>query len=78
MVNLNYIFKNYNYMFTNSQNKESIAYYERMLGVIGSLSRLFSESNEPYIQYRVAENLFCKSFLAQNLSRTDCSADASK
>ncbi|MFA7309211.1 MAG: NgoFVII family restriction endonuclease [Patescibacteria group bacterium] len=49
-----------------------------MLKCIGSLSRLFSESKEPYIQYRIAENLFCKSFNAKNLSRTDCSADASK
>lgn len=49
-----------------------------MLKAVGSLSRLFSESDEPYIQYRVAENLFCKSFNAENLSRTDCSADASK
>lgn len=49
-----------------------------MLQTIGSLSRLFSESNEPYIAYRIAENLFCKSFEAENLSRTDCSADASK
>lgn len=49
-----------------------------MLATIGSLSRLFSESNEPYIAYRVAENLFCKAFDAKNLSRTDCSADASK
>jgi len=39
---------------------------------------LFSESQEPYIQYRIAENLFCKSFNADNLSRTDCSADAAK
>lgn len=65
-------------MFINRQNKSNIEYYEKMLKVIGSLSRLFSESNEPYIQYRITENLFCKSFLAENLSRTDCSADASK
>ena len=49
-----------------------------MLKTIGSLSRLFSEGGEPYIEYRIAENLFCKSFKAKNLSRTDCSADASK
>jgi hypothetical protein len=65
-------------MFLSKQNKEQIKYYREMLKTIGSLSRLFSESNEPYIQYRIAENLFCKSFVAKNLSRTDCSADASK
>jgi hypothetical protein len=65
-------------MFLKSQDSKRIEYYEGMLKTIGSLSRLFSESNEPYIQYRIAENLFCKSFNADNLSRTDCSADASK
>lgn len=65
-------------MFLKSQEKEQIEYYREMLKIIGSLSRLFSEGSEPYIQYRVAENLFCKAFGAENLSRTDCSADASK
>lgn len=65
-------------MFLKRQEKINIDYYAKMLKTIGSLSRLFSESNEPYIQYRIAENLFCKSFKADNLSRTDCSADASK
>ncbi len=49
-----------------------------MLKIVGSLSGLFSESDEPYVAYRMAENLFCKAFGAKNLSRTDCSADASK
>lgn len=65
-------------MFLDLQDRHRIKYYQKMLGTIGSLSRLFSESNEPYIQYRIAENLFCKAFEADNLSRTDCSADASK
>jgi len=65
-------------MFLAEQKKEQVGYYQEMIKTIGSLSRLFSESNEPYIQYRIAENLFCKSFDAKNLSRTDCSADASK
>ncbi len=65
-------------MFIETQKTASKTYYAKMLETIGSLSRLFSESNEPYIAYRVAENLFCKAFDAENLSRTDCSADASK
>lgn len=65
-------------MFLTDQNEKQIGYYQEMLQTIGSLSRLFSESNEPYVAYRIAENLFCKSFEAENLSRTDCSADASK
>lgn len=65
-------------MFLSNQTKEQIAYYQEMLKTIGSLSRLFSEGGEPYVEYRIAENLFCKSFEAKNLSRSDCSADASK
>jgi hypothetical protein len=65
-------------MFLELQNKEKIEYYKKMLAAVGSLSRLFSESDNPFIQYRVAENLFCKAFDAENLSRTDCSADASR
>ena len=65
-------------MFIESQPAKSKAYYSSMLETIGSLSRLFSESDEPYIAYRLAENLFCKAFDAKNLSRTDCSADAMK
>jgi len=65
-------------MFLQNQSSEQVFYYKEMLKTVGSLSRLFSESNEPYVEYRIAENLFCKSFGAENLSRTDCSADASK
>jgi hypothetical protein len=65
-------------MFLNKQNKKSLEYYAEMLKAVGSLSRLFSDSSEPYIPYRVAENLFCKAFAAENLSRSDCSVDASK
>lgn len=65
-------------MFLDSQDTASKESYKRMLAVIGSLSRLFSEGKEPYLEYRVAENLFCKAFDAENLSRSDASADASK
>lgn len=65
-------------IFLKNQTGDNIGYYAEMLQVVGSLSRLFSEAHEPFIQYRVAENLFCKAFNADNLSRTDCSADATK
>ena len=65
-------------MFLVNQKQERVTYYQEMLKVIGSLSRLFSEGSEPYVEYRVVENLFCRSFGAKNLSRTDCSADASQ
>ena len=49
-----------------------------LLKTIGALSNLFSESHTPYLDYRVVENIFCKSFKAVNLARFDCSADAKK
>ncbi len=45
---------------------------------MGSLSNLYSDNDKPYLDYRVAENLFCMCLEAENLSRTDCTADASK
>ncbi|MDF2537158.1 MAG: hypothetical protein K0S76_179 [Herbinix sp.] len=49
-----------------------------MLSIVGSLSELFSESASPYLHYRAHENIFCKYFIADNLARFDCSADAKK
>jgi len=54
----------------------AIKQYRKLLGILGSLSRLFSESDTPYLNYRIAENIYCKVFDADNLSRSDCSADA--
>lgn len=51
--------------------------YIKLLSAVAKLSGLFSESSVPYINYRVAENIFCKSFNAQNLSRSDTAYDAS-
>lgn len=64
-------------MFIEKQDQNQIDYYHKMLQTVGSLSRLFSDNKQPFLHYRVAENLFCKSFHADNLSRSDVSADAS-
>ncbi len=50
--------------------------YLKLLGAVSKLSGLFSESNIPFINYRVAENLFCRCFNAENLSRSDTAFDA--
>jgi hypothetical protein len=50
--------------------------YLKMLSAVSKLSGLFSESGVPFINYRVAENIFCKSFNADNLSRSDTAFDA--
>lgn len=65
-------------MLINKLSNESRTYYTEILGLIGSLSKLFSDSEIPYLNYRVTENLFCDAFDASNESRTDCSADAVK
>jgi hypothetical protein len=65
-------------MFFKNQNSTQQAQYIKYLQVVGALSNLFSESETPYLYYRVAENVFCKSFGARNLSRSDHAIDAEK
>jgi hypothetical protein len=65
-------------MFYELQSRESQNRYKEMLEATGALSKLSSESNVPYLGYRMAENIFCEAFKADNLSRSDCSADAAK
>ena len=50
--------------------------YLNLLSAVSKISGLFSESAVPYINYRVAENIFCRSFDANNLSRSDTAFDA--
>ncbi|WP_077212412.1 restriction endonuclease PLD domain-containing protein [Bacillus dakarensis] len=65
-------------MFYRKQSNEEKQLYLELLKVVGSLSNLFSESPVPYLYYRAAENIFCRAFNAENLSRGDVSADAAK
>ena len=65
-------------MFLNLQSKDQVDYYVRLLKSAGSISRLFSEAPEVFLVPRVTENLFCKAFNAENLSRSDVSVDAVK
>ena len=64
--------------FLSQQPKVRQEEYFNLLKVMGSLSNLYSDSLVPYLYYRGHENAFCKSFLADNLSRSDASADAGK
>ena len=52
--------------------------YTDLLKMMGLLSNLFAESKNPFLYYRAMENIFCKAFHADNLSRSDVSADAGK
>jgi hypothetical protein len=42
-------------MFITNESKESLERYANLLASVGSLSNLFSDSNIPYLYYRVAE-----------------------
>lgn len=57
--------------------KNELKKYSDMLRAVASLSKLSSESSTPYLGYRQAENIFCLVFNADNISRVDCSVDAS-
>ena len=50
--------------------------YFDMLVLLSSLSNLFSDKSVPYLDYRVAENLFCKYFNAINDARSCTAYDA--
>jgi hypothetical protein len=50
--------------------------YIKLLSLVSRLSSLFSNSDVPFINYRVAENIFCRSFNADNISRSDTAFDA--
>ena len=65
-------------MFYSDQNKSSKKKYQKMLKIIGCLSNLFTDSEIPYLYYRIAEKVFCQAFSAEDLSRSDVSADAQK
>ncbi len=60
------------------QNEKNKKLYIDLLEVTSSLSNLFSDSKNPFLYYRAMENIFCKAFKADNLSRSDISVDASK
>lgn len=63
-------------MFYSNQNSINKEQYQKYLAIVGSLSNLFSASSVPYLYYRIAEKIFCRAFDAEDLSRSDVSADA--
>lgn len=50
--------------------------YFSLLELMARLSNLFSDSSIPFLHYRITENLFCKYYKAENLSRSDTAYDA--
>lgn len=50
--------------------------YFEMLRLMAQLSKLFSESEVPYLDYRLTENLFCRCYEAMNDARSCTAYDA--
>ena len=50
--------------------------YFNSLQMLAQLSRLFSDNDVPYLDYRLAENIFCRYFSAQNDARSCTAYDA--
>lgn len=65
-------------MFFEHQSEAQRQEYLSFLKIVGGLSNLFSDSNVPYLYYRIAEKVFCRAFNAEDLSRSDVSVDAKK
>jgi len=65
-------------MFFDQQTTRQRKEYQNFLKIAGCLSNLFSDSKTPYLYYRIAEKVFCRAFDAEDLSRSDVSADAKK
>lgn len=63
-------------MFITLRRPQQVEYYQKMLGKVGSLSGLYSESDCPLLHYRVTERIFCRAFGAEDLGRADIVADA--
>ena len=66
----------YNNLESFLNNWKGNSTYFEMLRLMASLSRLFSESATPYLDYRLTENLFCKYYEAQNDARSCTAYDA--
>ncbi len=65
-------------MFITKQNDENRKKYFQLLQAIGALSQLASDSDSPYLYYRVAEKIFVMAFDASDLSRSDVSIDVER
>jgi hypothetical protein len=63
-------------MLFNSLPSGKKKHYKKMLVSVCSLSRFFSKDAIPYLDYRMSENVYCKVFMAKNVSREDSPVDA--
>ena len=64
--------------FISKQPKQKFKEYERLLKIAGSLSRINSDDKIPLLYFMTAETIFCLVFEADNISKSNISADAKK
>jgi len=64
--------------FYPEQSNQSKRKYHDLLSAFSQLSFIYTDSDKAYIDYRVAENIFCRTFNAENKSRQDLAVDAVK
>lgn len=57
-------------------DKKNKGEYIKYLTLFAKLSRLFSKKPQPFIEYRIAENIFCKSFKINSLARSNMPFDS--
>lgn len=60
------------------QSEENRKKYIALILGMAQASYIYSDSPKPYLPYRVAERIFCKSFSAEDVTRRDLSVDAVK
>lgn len=65
-------------MFYDVQEESLKITYKEVLKQVASYSKIFSESDCPYLSYRAHENIFCKYMNAENIAREDGAFDAKK
>lgn len=65
-------------MFFQNQDPGEQTRYVKLLQLFGSLSGLYSKGDIPYLYYRIAEKVFCRTLNAVDHSRSDISIDVSK
>lgn len=66
----------YNNLSAFLKNWQDNVKYFNMLRLMAQLSKLFSENDTPYLDYRLTENLFCKYYKAVNDARSCTAYDA--
>lgn len=65
-------------MFIDTQGNELKTKYNSLLQKVGSLSRLYTSNETPYLYYRTAERIFCHALDTDDHTRSDISVDTSK